>query len=111
MKVVNANTFADGIAGLQYDVISAFQADQGIIHTFGEEFVRGNALASSIMAVVGMKDGNMTPSNWLDAASAIAGDLGIIFNATPVGFVCDGLSLVLAVGSFIESSREQNNNY
>ena len=110
-QIANATSVVDGMPNIMYDIISTVKANQGIIKSFGDAMVRGNTALNASVAFITCVDGDMTPADWLAAASAITGTIGAFTSiAPPVAITLDGISFFLSLASMYYDVTHRGSN-
>lgn len=110
-QIANATSVVDGMPNIMYDIISTVKANQEIIKSFGDAMVRGNTALNASVAFITCVDGDMTPADWLAAASAITGTIGVFTSiAPPVAITLDGISFFLSLASMYYDVTHRGSN-
>lgn len=114
-KLLSASSFVSSVPSFQADLITFLTHNDVFLKKCGDFLSGSSLIANSAVTLIGVADGDVTTSDWLNIASCIFSGMGLIlFTSSPASLICGGVSIILSVVSLCYSGTDNNstpNNY
>lgn len=115
-KLASLSAFVSSVPALQAEILSVVSHNEAFLKKCSNA-LGGFAFAANLpFTIMGVTDGDISGSDWLNILSTLSGAIGTFTSlAPPIAFAFNGLSFVLSIASLCVSGSENNsstnNNY
>lgn len=109
-KLASLSAFVSNVPALQAEILSIVSHNDAFLKQCSN-LLGDFALAANIpFTVIGVADGDVSVSDYLNVFSTVTGLIGKCCGTTPIGFAFDGLSFVLSIAALCVSGNESNSS-